>query len=179
MTLPEGWLTGEEAGALAELARGKVVLELGAWLGRSTVALAKVAELVVSVDHHRGSAEHQPGGVCFDPTLVTPAGVDTLPRFLSNLRLCGVPREKVVVVVARIEDVAPLLRDDAFDVVFVDADHATEAVVRDGMLAFRVVKPGGAVAFHDANWESVRLGFDLMRLGSPARLHGSLGVFFR
>ena len=54
--LPQGWLLNEEADRLAEAARGRVVLELGAWKGRSTVLLTSVAEYVV----RHGSTDHDP-----------------------------------------------------------------------------------------------------------------------
>src|SRR4029077_11328726 len=76
LTLPEGWLTSAEAAALAEIAAGKTVLEIGAWLGRSTVALARSARLVVSVDHHHGPPYDGNGS--------------TLQRFLSNLERLGI-----------------------------------------------------------------------------------------
>src|SRR5262249_28176496 len=45
-----GWLSYAEGRALWELARGKRVLELGRFHGRSTVVLAQSAREVVSVD---------------------------------------------------------------------------------------------------------------------------------
>jgi hypothetical protein len=62
------------------------VLEVGSYCGKSTIYLAAAAreagQLVVTVDHHRGSEEHQPGWEYHDPNLVDPAvgRLDTLPR---------------------------------------------------------------------------------------------------
>ena len=62
------------------------VLEVGSYCGKSTIYLAAAAreagQLVVTVDHHRGSEEHQPGWEYHDPGLVDPAvgRLDTLPR---------------------------------------------------------------------------------------------------
>jgi protein-L-isoaspartate O-methyltransferase len=56
-----------EGKALAEMARGKRVLEVGSYCGLSTVCMARTAKHVVSVDPHdgRGTAESRgtPGGV--------------------------------------------------------------------------------------------------------------------
>ncbi len=185
----EGWLTPPEAGELRELTCDKVVLEIGAWLGLSTITIANVAKHLVSVDHHRGSPEHQQGGPCYDPTLEDvniPDGdllrsrIDTLPRFMSNLqRNCKGGRDGISVVVARIEQIGPLLRDAAFDVVFIDGEHSTEAATRDGELALRVVRPGGWVAFHDYNWDTVRAATATLELGVPHRLVGTLASFRR
>src|SRR5271166_2686419 len=50
------------------------VLEIGSYCGKSTIYLAagarRVGQLVVTVDHHRGSEEHQPGWEYHDPRLV-------------------------------------------------------------------------------------------------------------
>ena len=52
------------------------VLEIGSYCGKSTIYLAAGAraagQLVVTVDHHRGSEEHQPGWEYHDPGLVDP-----------------------------------------------------------------------------------------------------------
>jgi predicted O-methyltransferase YrrM len=136
----DGWLTPDEGQALMNLAHGAVVLELGAYRGRSTIALASVAKRVVSVDWHRG-----------DPAV---GNSDTLGRFMANVEAAGV-RGKVVPVVGRIEDVGPILGSRTFHLVFIDDDH--EATVRlSTELAVRVVRPGGWIAWHDWNYRQVQ-----------------------
>jgi hypothetical protein len=56
-----GWLTEDEGRELAELAEGKVVLEIGAYCGRSTICLAQKAVTVAVVDTFDGRATSQPG----------------------------------------------------------------------------------------------------------------------
>jgi predicted O-methyltransferase YrrM len=53
-------LTPAETEKLQSLARDKYVLEVGALLGYSTVALAQVARRVVSIDPHEGYPEDNP-----------------------------------------------------------------------------------------------------------------------
>ena len=73
-----GFMPAEEGRALYEAALSVEVpgplLEIGSWMGRSTLYLAAAAResgrQVVTVDHHRGSEEHQPGWEYHDPTLV-------------------------------------------------------------------------------------------------------------
>lgn len=149
---------------LARYAKDRVVLELGSYLGRSTVIMARVARLVVAVDWHRGDEF---------TTKATP-DYDTLRPYLDNLERCGV-REKVVSVVGDARTVAPFLASDAFDLAFVDANHTAEAALHDGRLALRCVRPGATVIFHD--WEPgfPGVGEALERLGLPAlRSVGSL-----
>jgi len=180
VTLPDGWVSPQEAGELENLAREGTVLEVGAWLGLSTVTMAHVAKRLVSVDHHRGSTEHQSGGACHDATLVNQFGdVDTLPRFRMNLRQ-NRALDKVIIIVASFEDIAPLLAPESFDLVFIDADHTTDAVLRHAKLAGDLVAIGGALAFHDANWPTVRAAIEAysLELVVPVERHevGSLHV---
>lgn len=106
-------VTDEEAEELARLATGQTVLELGALFGRSTVAMASTARVVISVDWHRG-----------DPHA---GDTDTLNEYLTNIA----PFPNVVPIVARIEKVVPLFSSMWFGLVFHDAYHAAEAVLRD------------------------------------------------
>ena len=127
-------VTEAECRALAGLAEGRRALEAGSHFGRSTIALASVAELVHAVDWHRG-----------DPW----AGEGySLPAFVENLRRYGVA-EKVVVHVGRFEHVAPALRDHWFALVFLDGAHGYEDVKRDLGLFATKAPAGGHVAVHD------------------------------
>lgn len=139
----EGWLSFREGEQLRKLAAGKDVLELGSWKGRSTVALAGVARSVVAVDSFAGDEHTGPA--------------DTHLEFLQNLVAAGV-RDRVEVWMGRIEDFADHLPSASFDLVFIDGTHTAEAVERDTKLALRCVRPGGFVAWHDWNYESVRAG---------------------
>ena len=72
--------------AAARYAGRGPVLEVGSYCGKSTIYLAAAAreagQLVITVDHHRGSEENQPGWEYHDPRLVDPATgrLDTLPQ---------------------------------------------------------------------------------------------------
>ena len=59
-------------------------------------------QLVITVDHHRGSEEHQPGWEYHDPSLIdqSTGRLDTLPRLRETLAEAGL-EEHVVVVVGR------------------------------------------------------------------------------
>ena len=70
-------------------------VEIGAWCGKSTVYLGAAAEatgaVVLSVDHHRGSEENQPGWEYHEPDLVDPDGgrIDTLPHWRRTITAAG------------------------------------------------------------------------------------------
>ena len=71
------------------------IAEIGTYCGKSTIYLAAAGraarQLVVTVDHHHGSEENQPGWEYHDTRLVDPAtgGLDTLPHFRATLAAAG------------------------------------------------------------------------------------------
>ena len=138
--------------ATAYAARGPV-LEIGSYCGKSTIYLAAAAraagQLVVTVDHHRGSEEHQPGWEYHDPALVDPATgrLDTLPCLRATLAAAGL-EEHVVVVVGRSADVARLW-GTPLGLVFIDGGHTEAAALTDYEGWAPWVAPGGALAIHD------------------------------
>jgi len=165
VTLPDGWLSPEEAGELQRLAAGKTVLELGAWKGRSTVVLAQVARYVVSVDRHQGldvPADH--------PQF----GSDSLPDYLEAAR--GLTN--VAIVVADFPVFLPLLAV-VFDIVFVDGNHDADSVERDALLACQhAYFSTSIIVFHDYDLESVREGIGrVFHNRQPDSLVGSLAAF--
>ena len=139
--------------AAARYAGRGPVLEVGSYCGKSTIYLAAAAreagQLVVTVDHHRGSEEHQPGWEYHDPGLVDPATgrLDTLPRLRATLAAAGV-EDDVVVVVGRSAEVARLWRTP-LGMVFIDGGHTDAAAVTDYEGWAPWVAPGGVLAIHD------------------------------
>jgi hypothetical protein len=128
---------------LSGLAADKQVLEIGAWKGRSTIAMVRTAALIVSVDWHRGDAG---------------SGAEwTLPDFCASLTAANA-WGKVIPIVGRIEDIGVFLRSFCFGFVWIDGAHDEESVARDTYLANRVLGAGGVIAWHDWNYESVRAG---------------------
>lgn len=130
-----GWLRHEEGEALAELARGKRVLEVGSYCGLSTVCMARTAASVVSVDPHDGRG--------------TAAPADTLAALHSNLARYGVSG-RVRCLVGTLETTAPVAESlGPFDLVFIDGAHDRESVESDIARARELLAPGGVIALHD------------------------------
>jgi predicted O-methyltransferase YrrM len=129
-----GWLSEEEGRALADLARGKRVLEIGSFCGKSTICMAQVAEGVTCIDPFDARATSETG--------------DTLAEFNVNVDRYGL-LHKVNALRGPTSEVAPTLESDSFDLVFIDGDHSFEAVGLDISHAERLLVPGGLIAFHD------------------------------
>jgi MMP 1-O-methyltransferase len=155
MPEPEGLALCETAAAYAEFGP---VLEVGSYCGKSAIYLAAgvraahargVRQQVVTVDHHRGSEEHQPGWEYHDPGLVDPVTgrLDTLPRLRATLAAVGV-EDDVVAIVGRSADVARLWRTP-LGMLFIDGGHTDAAAQRDYEGWAPWVASGGALAIHD------------------------------
>ena len=89
------------------------VLEVGTYCGKSAIYLGAAAreagQLVVTVDHHRGSEENQPGWEYHDPALVDPAyrpDRHAADASAHTLHAAGL-EDDVVAVVGRSADGAP------------------------------------------------------------------------
>ncbi|MFI9386967.1 class I SAM-dependent methyltransferase [Kutzneria sp. NPDC052558] len=130
-----------------------LVVEIGSYCGKSTIFLAAAARLtgatIVTVDHHRGSEEHQPGWQYHDPSLVEPLSgrLDTLFRFRRTIAEAGL-EEQVVAVVGRSAAVASFWRSP-LTMLFVDGGHTDDAARADyeGWAPWLVA--GGVLAIHD------------------------------
>jgi predicted O-methyltransferase YrrM len=125
MPLDEGLALHTAAKEAAEL--GLPLLEVGTYCGRSTLLLADAARnagtVAVTVDHHRGSEEQQPGWEYHDASLVDPEVglMDTLPTFRRTLHAAGL-EEFVIAVVGRSPQVAKVWRQP-LGLVFIDGGH--------------------------------------------------------
>ncbi len=152
-----GFMPPDEGLALyqtaADYAHVGPIAEIGTYCGKSTIYLAAAAgsagQLVVTVDHHRGSEEIQPGWEHHDAELVDPATgrMDSLPFFRSALAAAGL-EEHVVAVIGTSTDVARLWRTP-LGMLFIDGGHSEQLVVADYEGWAPWVAPGGALAFHD------------------------------
>jgi len=151
----EGLVLCETAEAYAAVGP---VLEVGSYCGKSAIYLAAgvraaraagIRQQVVTVDHHRGSEEHQAGWEYHDTSLVDPATgrFDTLPRLRATLAAAGV-EDDVVAIVGRSADVARLWRTP-LGMLFIDGGHTEAAAQWDYAGWAPWVALSGALAIHD------------------------------
>ncbi|MBB6120778.1 class I SAM-dependent methyltransferase [Nocardiopsis algeriensis] len=153
----KGFMPTDEGLALYEAALDHAsigpVVEIGTYCGKSTIFLGAAARAtgvpVVTVDHHRGSEEHQVGWEYHDSSLVDEATgkFDTLPHFRRTLTEAGLDDE-VIAVVGRSADVASVWAKP-IGLLFIDGGHSEEAAQADYAGWSPHVAPGGALVIHD------------------------------
>jgi predicted O-methyltransferase YrrM len=142
---PLRWL--EEQGS-----RHDVIVEVGAWLGRGTAALARrcATGTIYSVDTWEGvpDDDQQQGLYAHvsDPYKVWEANVR--PFILSG---AVVPQRGTSLEIAA----EWLLSGKSADMVFIDADHRYGAVLGDMEAWSAVLRPGGILSGHDFHWPGV------------------------
>lgn len=134
----DGWMPDEDGQALARLAEGKDVLEIGAYKGLSTLWLAKTARHVTTIDTFISTDTERA------------EGTDTLAAFRSNLGAYGAS-QKVAYYQNRSDVVLLGLAKNSFmyDVVFIDGAHDAHSVKQDVLALDPLMRPGGLLVFHD------------------------------
>jgi len=149
----EGWLSDREAIALYRLARAiprrdAVVVELGSWVGKSSVVLAlglrgKSGATLYCVDPFNadGDAESRADYAARAPT-----------GSLQDAFLRNIERHRVADIVRVLPGYSHAYAatfDRPADLLFVDANHDYDAVRRDLTEWGRHVRAGGVLALHD------------------------------
>ena len=129
-----GFMPPDEGLALYETAADYAhvgpIAEIGTYCGKSTIYLAAAAsehdQFVVTVDHHRGSEEIQPGWEHHDAELVDPetGRMDSLPFFRRTVAEAGL-EEHVIAVIGTSKDVARLWRTP-LGMLFIDGGHSED-----------------------------------------------------
>jgi predicted O-methyltransferase YrrM len=173
-TQTTGWLTRDEAELLYRLSAaasriGRVV-ELGSYCGRSSIILAAALadaspDPLVCVDTFGGSAEHQPGRRHFHPETLLDGVVDTHPAFVRNLQQAGLLERVAAMRLSTLDAAARF--SGSIGLLFVDADHAYEAI-REDLRAWspRVVEDGWVVIHDVGAWSGpTRAAADLLDAG--------------
>jgi predicted O-methyltransferase YrrM len=144
LVLYEAGLDGGRVGPL---------LEIGGYCGKSAIYLGAAARekgaKLYSIDHHRGSEEHQPGQEYFDPRLYDESNdrVDTWPEFQRTIAGAGLEE----VVEGLVGDSAAIATtwQTPLGLVFIDGGHSAAAAHADYDGWARHVLPGGLLVIHD------------------------------
>ncbi|MFD6436040.1 class I SAM-dependent methyltransferase [Streptomyces venezuelae] len=169
--MPRGEGLALYAAATEAAALGLPLLEVGTYCGRSTILLADAARragvTAITVDHHRGSEEQQPGWEYHDPETVDPeiGRMDTLPTFRRTLHKAGL-EDHVIAVVGRSPQVAKAWCG-ALGLVFIDGGHTDEHATADYEGWAPHVAEGGLLVIHDVFPDPV----DIMTGQAPYRVY--------
>jgi predicted O-methyltransferase YrrM len=153
----KGFLDPLEGEALAHLAReaGRLgpVLEIGSYCGKSALYLGPAARaagtILYTLDHHRGSEEHQRGEEYHDPELYDAAlgAVETLPALRHTL-FRGELEDCVIPVVGRSSTIAAHW-STPLGMLFIDGGHSMQAALADYEGWTGRIVAGGILAIHD------------------------------
>jgi predicted O-methyltransferase YrrM len=154
----EGWLSDPEADALYKLARyhspsaNPVVVEIGSWKGKSSSVLAagllnKSNPSLFCIDPFGEDENPDYQERYYDP-LSNQTNQQPIDQFRTNMGRCGVGDIVRAIKGYSFDSIQTWERP--IDVLFIDANHEYESVLRDFILWSPFVRPGGIVALHDA-----------------------------
>ncbi|KKM91609.1 hypothetical protein LCGC14_1226810 [marine sediment metagenome] len=140
-----GWMSDQEIEWLYKTAgkfdKNAIIIELGCWLGKSTVALcagAKTRNIFV-VDIWCGCEEG-----FTDKNYI---GANGMWQFITNMK------EKVnfvpFIIFDNSWDSVNRFKDNSIDFIFIDADHSAESVTKDIKAWYKKIKKGGIMSGHD------------------------------
>ena len=110
-----------------------LVLEIGAFEGRASLwFLDEHPDLLLTV---------------VDPWNFTAGASDeTFDTFMNNV---SPYKSRVSVIRGKSEEVIKDLGSDKYDIIYIDGDHTSGAVMYDAIIGFQLVKKGGMIIFDD------------------------------
>lgn len=129
------------------------LLEIGSYCGKSAIYLGAAARergtSLFSIDHHRGSEEHQPGEEYYDERLYDDEAdrVDTLPEFRRTIE--GARLADTVMAIVGDSPAIAAEWDTPLGLVFVDGGHSASAAHADYEGWTPHLLPGGLLVIHD------------------------------
>lgn len=170
----EGWLTDQQVHQLwhsaAALPPKGLIVEIGSFRGRSTVALALAAPEgteVLAIDPHSG-ADRGPQ----QTSLNLQAGTEDAEAFAANLRRFGVADKICHIAKPSADAVGDVPRP--VDLLFIDGRHELRAARQDILRYGDLVAEGGTVLVHDS-FSSVGVTLALISTLFWSRRFGYLG----
>ena len=151
---------------LIEENRPKLIIELGAFLGNSTISMAKVLKqkniecVILTVDTWLGSDEHWLQNKCNLLHLYNnfEFGISAMyNQFCANI--INENLEDYIIPIPTTTDTAyHILSSNEFkaDIIYMDADHREDVVYSDLTKYINLLKNNGIMFGHDIDWDGVK-----------------------
>ena len=137
-------------------------LEVGSYCGKSAIYLGLAClerdNTLYTIDHHRGSEEHQPGEGYHDEELFDSElnQMDSFSEFRKNIEIAGLSENVIPIVSSSVAVaknwVGPL------GMVFIDGGHSMEAALNDYRAWCCHIRQGGFLTIHDIFLDSSKGG---------------------
>ena len=152
----EGMLSNNEAILLYNLAKktiNGVVIEIGSFKGKSTIALGYGVKdghgvRVYAIDPHKGD-------LSYHEWELEKNALPSIKEFQQNISRNREIKEYIYPLFMTSEEAIEQVKQQA-DLIFVDGDHRYEGVIKDFNLWKHKLNYGGIIAFHDSfSWEGV------------------------
>ena len=120
------------------------VLEIGSWMGCSTIPLARTTR----VFHGKLYCCDLWQGTPVDDLSTIAKFCDVFAIFWKRVGRAGV-RDVVVPLHGLSQDVLPILKSKTFDMIYIDGDHRYAGIKHDILQAKRLIRKDGVIAGHD------------------------------
>lgn len=167
---PKGWYANaSQLETLIKVKRVETIIEVGSWLGKSTIHMASCLPQqgkVYAVDHWMGSAEHQPGMFAWSPEVFM-----LYEYFLSNVIQAGLAHKIIPIRMESLEAAKQLTI--TVDLIYIDAAHDTASVYADLVAWYPHVKKEGVFCGDDWNWPTVREAVEIFAKERNLRINSS------
>ena len=75
----------------------------------------------------------------------------TFESFIKNIDISG-EKDRIIIKRGFSNEQLPKLKDNFFDIIYIDGNHEPEYVLEDAVLSFRKLKVGGIMIFDDYGW---------------------------
>ena len=157
--LPGGWFSELDIEIyrelLSSLPQNARVCELGSWMGRS---ICSVADIILEKNIAVCIVDTFEGTIGEEEQHKIAKQIDLREEFIKNITRFGLGANVETYKTTTDEGFVKFNNDGTkFDLVFVDADHSTEAVSKDIRNYFLLLKENCSIlAGHDFVWETVR-----------------------
>ena len=139
---------------------GSTFVEIGSWMGQSIICLCQALQdlgkncKIYCVDTFKGE-QNQPSHLA----IVDNLGGNIRHVFEENISRAGV-YDMIQIIEGDSAESASLFADDSIDVIYIDAAHDYDSVVKDVSAWFPKCKSDGLFSGHDYPWHEVKKAVD-------------------